>query len=86
MGVCTAFNVVFAQHCRGCLLISQMLPAKSVAGPGYSLLVLILAQMIDSPGAVTTGLALWLAVNTLRATLCHQERVGRGKKAMKVSG
>lgn len=64
-------------------LISQLLPAKSVAGPAYGPLVLILAQMIDSPGAETTCLALWLAVNTLRVTPCHQERKGRGKKAMK---
>ncbi|KAA8588915.1 hypothetical protein FQN60_010260 [Etheostoma spectabile] len=75
---------LFQKQAEG-LLISQMLPAKSVAGPGYGLLVLILAQMIDSPGAATTGLAFWLAVNTLRATLCHQERVRRGKKAMKVT-
>lgn len=46
-------------------LISQSPPAESVAGPGYGPLVLILAQMIDSPGAETTGSALWLAVNML---------------------
>lgn len=66
--------------------ISQSLPAKSVAGPGYGPLVLILAQMIDSPGAETTDSALWLAINTLRVTPCHQERKGRGKKARKETG
>lgn len=64
------------------LLISQMLPAKSVAGPGYGLLVLILAQMIDTPGAATTGSALWLAVKTLRAILCHQESIRIKSKGM----
>lgn len=62
------------------LLISQLLPAKSVTGPGYGPLVLILAHVIDSPGAQTTGLSLWLAVNMLRVTLCHQKRKGRRRK------
>lgn len=61
-------------------LISQSLPAKSVTGPGYGPLILILAQAIDSQEAQTTDLSLWLAVNTLRVTLCHQEKKGRGKK------
>lgn len=66
--------------------ISQPLPAESVAGPGYGPLVLIPAQMIDSPEGETTGLALWLAVNVLRVTLCHQGRKKWGRKAMKVTG
>lgn len=60
-------------------LISQSLPTESVTGPGYGPMVLILAHMIDSSGDETTGLALWLAVSTLRVTLCHQERK-RGEK------
>lgn len=42
--------------------------------------------MIDSPGAEPVVLALWLAVNTLQVILSHQERKGRRKKAMKVTG
>lgn len=73
MGVCTALNVVFFPSVAMGLLISQSLPAKSVAGPGYGPLVLILAEMMDSPGAAATGLALWLAVSMLGVTLCHRE-------------
>lgn len=40
--------------------------------------------MIDSVEGEMTGLALWLAVNTLRVTLCHQVRKWRGTKAIKV--
>lgn len=49
-------------------------------------MLLILARMIDSPGAEPVVLALWLAVNTLQVILSHQERKGRRKKAMKVTG
>ncbi len=81
------FTVCAVVHAKCvCALISLAPPAKSVAELGYGPLVLILAQMIDSPGGETTGSALWRAVNMLRVTLCHQERKRRGKKAMKVTG
>lgn len=83
--VSSALNVFLPCAAVG-LFISQPLPAKSVASPGYGPLVLIPAQMIDSPEGETTGLALWLAVNVLRVTLCHQGRKKRGRKAMKVTG
>lgn len=49
--VCALPSVLFLPSVAVGLLISQSLPAKSVAGLGYGPLVLILAQMIDSPGS-----------------------------------
>lgn len=83
--VCALPSMLFLPSVAVGLLISQLVPAESVAGPGYGPLVLILAQMIDSPEGETTASALWLAVNTLTVTLCHQKRKRRGKKAMKVT-
>lgn len=90
-GVCAAVHAKWA-----CALPLMLFAHQSVAASKVSSwsrirpsLVLIPAQMIDSPGAesvVSAPGALWPAVNAIRVTLCHQERKGRGKKAMKVTG
>lgn len=68
----------FFAHCSIGSTHQSVADAKSVASLGFGLLVLILVQMIDSPGP--SGLS--LAVNMFRVTLSHQERSERRKKEL----
>lgn len=76
MRICTA--LFFPKVAVG-LLISQPLPAKSVAGPEQGHLLLILVQMIDSSGATTTA-SVSGSLSEYSRTICSREKKGEERK------